>query len=412
MEFAAITPGVAQPQALDATNQILQESFVNHGLFVLHGHCACHGPSESYDEVSSVSSHMPVGTSDANLTSCSSYAKILAQRHSVFRKTTYGKRLCKGCTVTDFSNWGNWIKKLCISKCLYYFLAALILASLTSGIFASVMCLQLSSKYTDLEMKMSLTKASLMAIQLDHVLCLPCRDISEGPFEKDNSELQELRQNMENGTKVCCANTTKQMSILLNLFAKRTYLLKCTEDVLKDNTTAKVCIHNATAFPVTSQRPGKVSVFLQAGPAPNDANNSEDGPIRNWISDKPGAHVVGINITDDKVVVPQQGLYFLYSQVAFLMRYSNENISTDITSQSVFQKVYRYSPIYPLGNEELLRGTLTQCWEKTKEYGRYTSYVGASMFLNEGDHIYVRVSRLRALSRDFTQTYFGMFSIY
>ncbi|KAH3804584.1 hypothetical protein DPMN_132871 [Dreissena polymorpha] len=37
--------------------------------------------------------------------------------------------------------------------------------------------------------------------------------------------------------------------------------------------------------------------------------------------------------------------------------------------------------IYPTGHEELLRSDVTQCWEQKKDYGCYTSYVGAPQFV-------------------------------
>ena len=111
-------------------------------------------------------------------------------------------------------------------------------------------------------------------------------------------------------------------------------------------------------------------------------------------------------------MVPKSGHYFVYSQAGFLIRYENGSGNIDNESESLFHKVNRYNMIYPLGKQELLRGTVMQCWVKNKEYGRYTSYVGAALSLNKGDHIYVTVSRVYDLSRDSSHTYFGLFLMF
>ncbi|KAH3804624.1 hypothetical protein DPMN_132913 [Dreissena polymorpha] len=68
--------------------------------------------------------------------------------------------------------------------------------------------------------------------------------------------------------------------------------------------------------------------------------------------------------------------------------------------------------IHPTGHEELLRSDVTQCWEQKKDYGRYTSYVGASVQLNNGDTVYVKVSKIKFLSKsDFGIMYFGLFKL-
>lgn len=135
-------------------------------------------------------------------------------------------------------------------------------------------------------------------------------------------------------------------------------------------------------------------------------------PIRQWKHGYPGAHLSNINVTaeNSRIVVPETGVYFLYSQVGYLLYY---DVVTETTSpQSLFHVVYRYNAIYPLdGTEELLRSVVTQCWEKNKDYGRYTSYVGASLQLNKGDQLYVKVSSIQSVDKGASSTYFGLFKI-
>lgn len=129
----------------------------------------------------------------------------------------------------------------------------------------------------------------------------------------------------------------------------------------------------------------------------------------------PGTHPTNIKVSSDNrsLVIPESGRYFLYSQVGFLIYYNSEaSLYTQSPSQSLCHSVFRYNMINPLGHEELLRSDVTQCWEQKKEYGRYTSYVGASVQLNKGDLVYVKVSKIEFLSKsDFGVTYFGLFKL-
>lgn len=74
-------------------------------------------------------------------------------------------------------------------------------------------------------------------------------------------------------------------------------------------------------------------------------------------------------------------------------------------------QVLRYNYIYPLGNEVLLKNHLSQCWARNKSYGRYTSYVGASLRLNKGDKVYVTVSNTEYITQEPALSYFGMFKL-
>ena len=109
--------------------------------------------------------------------------------------------------------------------------------------------------------------------------------------------------------------------------------------------------------------------------------------------------------------MPETGVYFLYSQVGFVVYYTDNEEPDNHGAQSLFHTVFRYNVIYPK-EQELLRSSFTQCWERQKDYGRYTSYVGASVMLNKGDKIYVKVSKIQFLATNEPETtYFGLFKL-
>ena len=134
-------------------------------------------------------------------------------------------------------------------------------------------------------------------------------------------------------------------------------------------------------------------------------------PIRNWLSDRSNTYLEGVEVRNDRIVVPETGLYFVYSQVGFLIYYdSNKPVSGH--EQSIFHYVIRYNPRLPNdGNQELMRTDLSQCWEQSKTYSRYTSYVGSAIRLQQNDELYVKVSQFASLQKQPSLTFFGMFKL-
>lgn len=145
---------------------------------------------------------------------------------------------------------------------------------------------------------------------------------------------------------------------------------------------------------------------------PDDVN--ELHPIRNWNHTIYGTHLTNINMTHDntRIVIPESGRYYVYSQVSFLIHYDIDRNNAQEVTQLLYQSVIRYNAMYPLdGNKEMLRGVTTQCWEKQKKYGKYTTYAGASVMLNKGDQIYVKSSTVNHVFNHDSMTYFGLFKI-
>lgn len=120
---------------------------------------------------------------------------------------------------------------------------------------------------------------------------------------------------------------------------------------------------------------------------------------------------MGENGKIEKLIVPETGIYYLYNQVGFLV-YNNPEEELDVNgSQTLFHEIYRSSLSYATGREILLKSTSTQCWEKLKDYGRYTSYVGSAVALNRDDALYVTASSIENVAWDEPLSFFGLFKI-
>lgn len=143
-------------------------------------------------------------------------------------------------------------------------------------------------------------------------------------------------------------------------------------------------------------------------------------PIGIWIHDKDLAFTNHVTYRHGRIVVPDDGLYYVYSQVSFLevlpisgTGYGGSGPSGYGTeSPSLSHYLYRYNIIYPNGGEEkLVQNSITKCWGPNKAFGEYTSYLGAVFLLRQGDEVFVKVSNLSMVARDPKSNYFGLFKV-
>lgn len=109
------------------------------------------------------------------------------------------------------------IDRQCVSRCSFYILIALTLLSIAFATGCGVIMLRLISKCDRLEQLLNSAQTSYAHAQQEAHMCLPCGELSQGPFEEDNVMLNGLFKKEEAGTEICCAKSAEQFSIMLNL---------------------------------------------------------------------------------------------------------------------------------------------------------------------------------------------------
>ena len=142
-------------------------------------------------------------------------------------------------------------------------------------------------------------------------------------------------------------------------------------------------------------------------------------PIGIWIYDGDLAFTNHVTYRHGRIVVPEDGYYYVYSQVAFLEVLpintgagGSNPPSYGTESPSLSHYLYRYNIIYPKGGEEkLVQNSITKCWGPNKAFGEYTSYLGAVFHLRQGDEVFVKVSNLSMVARDPKSNFFGLFKV-
>uniref|UniRef100_A0A3B3DT00 Tumor necrosis factor ligand superfamily member 10 n=1 Tax=Oryzias melastigma TaxID=30732 RepID=A0A3B3DT00_ORYME len=132
--------------------------------------------------------------------------------------------------------------------------------------------------------------------------------------------------------------------------------------------------------------------------------------VRSWANQSFGAHLHNMTLSNGKLRVPQDGRYYLYSQVYF--RYPSpvgsdgdqRSVSHQLV-QCVYKKTSYPSPI------QLLKGVGTKCWAPDAEYSLHSVYQGGLFELRAGDELFVSVSSPTMVNADESSSYFGAFRL-
>lgn len=141
--------------------------------------------------------------------------------------------------------------------------------------------------------------------------------------------------------------------------------------------------------------------------------------IQSWESEKGLAFLQNVKLNDGELVVPQAGLYYIYSQTYFKQTLEQdeddegEEQSEDGGAtrgrpmlQYVYKKISSYTvPIL------LMKNARTTCWSRDAEYGLYSIYQAGLFQLGGGDRLFVTVSNVSTIDMDEKSSFFGAFLV-
>ncbi|XP_077446668.1 tumor necrosis factor a (TNF superfamily, member 2) [Stigmatopora argus] len=150
--------------------------------------------------------------------------------------------------------------------------------------------------------------------------------------------------------------------------------------------------------------------------------NSEIVNSVEWINQVDPSHSQGgLELKNNEIVIPQGGLYFVYSQVSFRVSCRmDENDDASATSMiHLTHRVGRWSSSF--GNDKyrtILHSVRTACRKtasgNAEEEGKWYSavYMGAVFNLNKGDRLKtVTEKMLPNLEEEAGKTFFGVFAL-
>uniref|UniRef100_A0A671KCP3 Tumor necrosis factor ligand superfamily member 10 n=1 Tax=Sinocyclocheilus anshuiensis TaxID=1608454 RepID=A0A671KCP3_9TELE len=139
-----------------------------------------------------------------------------------------------------------------------------------------------------------------------------------------------------------------------------------------------------------------------------DLHQSCRHPVRSWANQSFGAHLHNMTLANGRLRVPQDGRYYLYSQVYFRYPSPSEGDQNSVSHQLV-QCIYKKtSYLRPI---QLLKGVGTKCWAPDAEYALHSVYQGGLFELRAGDEIFVSVSSPTMVYGEDSSSYFGAFRL-
>nr|XP_023688066.1 CD40 ligand-like [Paramormyrops kingsleyae] len=129
--------------------------------------------------------------------------------------------------------------------------------------------------------------------------------------------------------------------------------------------------------------------------------------ILNWDNiNGPAIQQGMMGYVDGEIVIPREGLYFVYSQVYFQILSSEQERESQQFGQHLYRR--RGSSLKPV---LLSRATVTKCWHSGHHFALFSSHQGALFHLQQGDTLSLRVLDIQSVRLQEDTTFFGAFKI-
>ncbi|XP_035696248.1 tumor necrosis factor ligand superfamily member 10-like [Branchiostoma floridae] len=134
--------------------------------------------------------------------------------------------------------------------------------------------------------------------------------------------------------------------------------------------------------------------------------------IKTWETEHGLATLAnGMEYNRGNLVIPADGLYYVYSQLSY--RFRNDLPEDSGKEERVFQIIhYTYRRNSYPEPKQIMKTAKSTCWSKRVEFGLYTSFQGGVFQLQKGDKIWVSVSNAPLICFDETSSFFGAFMLY
>nr|ACQ99509.1 tumor necrosis factor-alpha [Latris lineata] len=185
-----------------------------------------------------------------------------------------------------------------------------------------------------------------------------------------------------------------------------------TEALIKKDTAEKTDPHS-TLRRISSK--AKAAIHLEGS---YDDGECSKGQLE-WRNGQGQAFAQGgFKLVENKIVIPQTGLYFVYSQASFRVSCSDgdeEGAGKRLTPLS--HRIWRYSD--SVGNKASLMSAVRSACQNTAQEDGYNAghgwynaiYLGAVFQLNKGDTLWTETNQPSELETDEGKTFFGVFAL-
>uniref|UniRef100_A0A8C0X133 Tumor necrosis factor ligand superfamily member n=1 Tax=Castor canadensis TaxID=51338 RepID=A0A8C0X133_CASCN len=142
--------------------------------------------------------------------------------------------------------------------------------------------------------------------------------------------------------------------------------------------------------------------------ATNIPSGSHKVSLSSWYHDRGWAKISNMTLRNGKLMVNQDGFYYLYANICFRHHETSGDLATEYLQLMVY--VTKTSIKIP-SSHTLMKGGSTKYWSGTSEFHFYSINVGGFFKLRSGEEISIEVSNPSLLDPDQDATYFGAFKV-
>ncbi|CAL1530981.1 unnamed protein product [Lymnaea stagnalis] len=245
-------------------------------------------------------------------------------------------------------------------------------------------------------------------------LCLPCDDLLTGPSPDERSMLDKFTQKDSKTGLRCCVDQPDELLELLKLYVEKRFR----QEMAKGTVYQRGNPPKTERLDPDQQLKPVAHLMMAQQDLQNIAQISgRQYYIGKWIHSEDIAFTSRVEYRHGRLVIPEDGYYYIYSQISFLEMFDVHNNDAygskgSSDSPSLSHYLYRYNILYHNGGEEkLAQNSITKCWGQSKTFGEYTSNLGAVLLLRNGDEIFIKVSNISMVATDPKLSYFGLFKV-
>uniref|UniRef100_A0A3Q2Q1S8 Lymphotoxin-alpha n=1 Tax=Fundulus heteroclitus TaxID=8078 RepID=A0A3Q2Q1S8_FUNHE len=147
-----------------------------------------------------------------------------------------------------------------------------------------------------------------------------------------------------------------------------------------------------------------------------DYDEDSQQPALEWKDGVGQAFALGgLRLHSNQIIIPEKGLYFVYSQVSFRVSCSND-VEGAWSSKPLSHRIWRSSD--SIGKPVSLMSAVRSACQNVPEDGvrsgqgcYSTIYLGAVFHLDKGDKLQTETNQLPELETEEGKTYFGVFAL-
>uniref|UniRef100_A0A8C4KBD2 Tumor necrosis factor ligand superfamily member 11 n=1 Tax=Dromaius novaehollandiae TaxID=8790 RepID=A0A8C4KBD2_DRONO len=130
--------------------------------------------------------------------------------------------------------------------------------------------------------------------------------------------------------------------------------------------------------------------------------------LTSWHHNKGQANLSNMTFSDGKLIVNQDGFYYLYANICF----RHHETSGNLTKRGLQLMVYMTKTNLKIRRSDvLMKGGSTKYWSGNSEFHFYSVNVGGFFKLKSGEVISIQVSNPLLLDSSQEATYFGAFKV-